>query len=93
MPKYFMKDLGEKTQKLTEKYIRPNVAEEREELECRQFQAAQLHEYVYFLRVFVMKIWVFSVDFMPKKLYNHHSGFGTQRFSVPQKRYAELYHK
>ena len=37
VPKYFMKDLGQKTQKLTEKYIRPDVAEEREELECRQF--------------------------------------------------------
>lgn len=37
MPEYFMKDLGEKTKKLTEKYIRLDVAVEREELECRQF--------------------------------------------------------
>ncbi|MBO5227728.1 MAG: hypothetical protein J6B39_01890 [Lachnospiraceae bacterium] len=35
--KYFMKELGEKTQKITERYVRPDVAEEREELECRQF--------------------------------------------------------
>ena len=35
--KYFLKNLGEKTRKLTEYYIRPAVSEEREELECRQF--------------------------------------------------------
>jgi len=35
--KYFLNDLGEKTEKLTERYVRPAVAEEREELECRQF--------------------------------------------------------
>lgn len=35
-PEYFLNDLGSKTKKLTERYIRPAVAEEREELECRQ---------------------------------------------------------
>ena len=37
MPQFFLNDLGEKTRKLTDKYIRPTVKEDREELECRQF--------------------------------------------------------
>lgn len=36
-PPYFLKDLEDKTQKLTELYIRPTLVQEREELECQQF--------------------------------------------------------